>query len=420
MPYISYSQIRLLLQRLATAGLLLLLVAGCDSAGTSEETPPPRPLTAAETQVVDTDNTFGLKLLRATVDAEDPSANVFLSPLSVSMALGMTLNGARGETRAAMENALEKQDLSPSEINDAYRGLIDLLEGLDPKVEVALANSIWYRKGLPVRQAFIDTNRTHFDAEVAGLDFSNPNASDRINSWVNDETRGNISEIVPAQIPPEIVMYLINATYFKGQWRDQFDPSKTKKEPFHRADGSTVSVPMMEKTEDVVHPAHQTEQFQAVDIAYGDSLYSMTILLPHKEASVQEVVDSLDTETWRRLTERLSPQEFSRLKMPKFTLRYEKELKKVLTDLGMGVAFSNQANFRDIADTSLAISKVKHKTFLKVDEEGTEASAATSVGIGVTSAPPSFVVNRPFVVVIRENHSGTILLIGAVMDPTAG
>ena len=407
---------------LVVTGLLTLSGLGCDSAGPTEpkEAPPPRPLTATEQQTVNADNTFGLKLLRSTLAAEDGSNNVFLSPLSVSMALGMTLNGARGETRAAMETALEKQDLSPAEINNAYRGLIDLLEGLDPNVEVALANSIWYREGLPVKQAFIDTNRTHFDAEVTGLDFADPSAPDRINGWVNDETRGNIPEIVPNSIPSEIVMYLINATYFNGPWRDQFDPAKTEKEPFHRADGSTVSVPMMEKTEDVVHPTYATKEFRAVDIAYGDSLYSMTILLPNKEASVREVADSLDTETWTQVTEGLSPQSLSRLKMPKFMLRYEKDLNDVLTDLGMGIAFTGQANFRDIADMPLAISKVKHKTFLKVDEEGTEASGATSVEVRVTSAPPSFVVNRPFVVVIRENHSGTILFIGTVADPAAG
>ena len=407
---------------LVVTGLLTLFGLGCDSAGPTEpkEAPPPRPLTAIEQQTVNADNTFGLKLLRSTLAAEDGSNNVFLSPLSVSMALGMTLNGARGETRAAMETALEKQDLSPAEINDAYRGLIDLLEGLDPNVEVALANSIWYREGLPVKQAFIDTNRTHFDAEVTGLDFADPSAPDRINGWVNDETRGNISEIVPDSIPPEIVMYLINATYFNGPWRDQFDPSKTEDGSFRRADGSTVTVPMMEKTEDVAHPTYATKGFQAVDIAYGDSLYSMTILLPDEETSVQEVVDSLDTETWAQVTEGLSSQSLSHLKMPKFTLRYEKTLNDVLTDLGMGVAFTGAANFRDIADTSLAISKVKHKTFLRVDEEGTEASAATSVSIGVTSAPPSsFVVDRPFVVALRENHSGTILFIGTVMNPAS-
>ena len=411
-----------LVHRLVAAGLLVFFGLGCDSTGPSapKDAPPPRPLTAAEHQVVDADNAFGLTLLRSTVDTEGTSKNVFLSPLSVSMALGMTLNGARGETRAAMEAALEKQDLSPTEINDAYRGLIDLLEGLDPNVEVALANSIWYREGLPVRHAFIDTNRAHFDAEVEGLNFADPSASDRINGWVDDETRGNIEQIVPGRIPSHLVMYLINATYFNGPWRDQFDPSNTAPEPFHRGDGSTVSVPMMEKTEDVVHPTYQAEQFRAVDIAYGDSLYSMTILLPHEDASVQSVVDSLDAETWRQVTEGLAPQSLSRLQMPKFTLRYEKTLNDVLTDLGMGVAFTKRANFRGIADTSLAIDKAKHKTFLRVDEEGTEASAATSVGIRVTSTPPTFIVDRPFVVAIREHHSGTILFLGTVMDPTAG
>lgn len=413
--------LRVSVARLTVAGLIVFLLAGCDllGVGESEDAPPPRPLTAVEKQVVDTDNTFGLKLLRTTVSAEGASKNVFLSPISVSMALGMTLNGARGETREAMEKTLEKQDLSPGAINDAYRGLIDLLEGLDPRVEVALANSIWYREGLSVRQAFVDTNRTHFDAEVAGLDFSAPGAADRINDWVNDETRGNIPEIVPTPIPPNVMMYLINATYFKGQWRAQFDPANTADETFHRADGSTVTVPMMERTEEVLHPYYRSELFTAVDLAYGDSLYSMTILLPNEETSVREVVDSLDTETWTRLTEQMAPRDLSRVKMPRFTLRYEKTLNEVLTDLGMGIAFTGQANFRDIADAPLQISEVKHKTFLKVNEEGTEASSATSVGV-VTSAPPSFVVDRPFVVAIRENHSGTILFVGTVMDPTAG
>jgi serine protease inhibitor len=412
-----------LVRRLVAAGLLVFFGLGCDSTGPEDtaDAPPPRPLTAAEDQVVDADNAFGLTLLRSTVDTEGTSKNVFLSPISVSMALGMTLNGARGETRSGMKAALEKQDLSPTDINDAYRGLIDLLEGLDPNVEVALANSIWYREGLPVKQAFIDTNRAHFDAEVEALDFADPSASDRINGWVNDQTRGNIEKIVPSQIPSNPVMYLINAIYFNGPWRDQFDPSNTAPEPFHRGDGSTVSVPMMEKTKNVVHPTYQAEQFRAVDIAYGDSLYSMTVLLPHEDASVQSVVDSLDTETWTEMTSGLSPQSLSRLKMPRFTLRYGKTLNDVLKDLGMGVAFTGRANFRGIADLSLAIDKANHKTFLRVDEEGTEASAATSVEIEpISSAPPSFVVDQPFVVAIREHHSGTSLFLGTIMDPTAG
>jgi serpin B len=399
----------------------LLLGAGCDSAGPDDASSdmPPRPLTATEVQVVAADNAFGFELLRSTVASEAPSTNVFVSPISVSMALGMTLNGARGTTRDAMETALQKQGLSPGAINDAYRGLIDLLEGLDPSVEVALANSIWYRNDLRVHPAFIDTNKVHFDAEVAALDFSAPSASERINDWAHANTRGNISEIVPAQIPPEIVMYLINATYFKAPWRIPFDPSNTDDASFHRADGSTATVPMMERTDAVNAPFVRTDAFTAVDLAYGDSLYSMTILLPNEGTSVREVVDTLDADTWAQTVDQMRPTALSRLALPRFDLRYKKELKDVLTELGMGVAFTEQADFRGMADTALAISEVTHKTFLRVNEEGTEASAATSVGIGVTSAPPSFVVDRPFVVAIRENHTGTILFVGTVMDPTA-
>lgn len=407
---------------LAIGCSLLVLVMGCDGIGGGEEEhpSPPRPLTAAEKTVVDADQRFGLRLLRATVDAEEAGENVFVSPISVSMALGMTLNGARGETRTAMERALEKQNLSPDEINDAYRGLIDLLEGLDPNVEVSIANSIWYREDVSVKQAFIDTNRTHFDAEVAGLDFASSGAPDRMNDWVNEETNGTISKIVSGPISDDILMYLINATYFKGAWRTQFDPEKTEEGPFHLADGATVTVPMMKRTEEVSPPLLRTDQFTAVDLAYGDSLYSMTILLPREDASVRGVVDSLDAEAWTRITTQMTATELGRLKMPKFTLQYERKMRDVLTDLGMGVAFTEQANFRGIADTRLAIHKVKHKTFLQVDEEGTEASAVTSVSVGPTSAPPSVVVDRPFVVVIRENHSDTLLFTGVVMNPTSG
>ena len=406
------------------AGVLLFgtaLLGGCDLAGSdtdaSAPADPPRPLTANETQVVEADNAFGLSLFRETVRAEN-GGTVLLSPLSVSMVLGMTLNGARGDTRTAMETALRKQDLAPAEINDAYRGLLDLLTTLDPSVEVSIATSIWH-DDVDVKQPFIDTNREHFDAEVAGLDFADPSASDRINTWVADATGGNIDAIVPGRIPDHLRMYLVNATYFAGDWRVPFDPADTRERPFIRADGSTVSVPMMERTESVTHPFYRTDAFTAVDVAYGDSLYAMTLLVPRGDNTVQGLVDTLDTETWARITDRMSPRSLSRLQIPKFTLEYERSLPRILRSLGMGIAFSDDANFRDIADANLAIDDVKHKTTLRVDEEGAEASAATAVGIGVVSVPPEVIVDRPFVVAIRENHSGTILFLGTVMDPTA-
>lgn len=397
-----------------------LLTSACD-VNTPESDAPPRRLSAKEKRTVQSGNAFGLKLFRQVQAANENDPNLVLSPLSVSMALGMTLNGAEGETRAAMEKTLERSDLSASQINAAYRSLIDLLVDLDPSVDLKLANSIWHRETFTVEQAFLDTNRVHFDATVEALDFNSPQAVDRINQWVSTSTEGNIDEIVEGPIPSLTMMYLVNGVYFKGQWRQRFDAKKTEPAPFHRPDGSTSEVDMM-KIEDPRFPVNRTNQLTAVDLAYGDSLYTMTVVLPNEGVSVDSVVDDLDQQTWSRVTSDLSPQSLASFEMPKFTLDYKKELKKVLSSLGMERAFDPQrANFGGINPNQkdLHIENVTHKTHLQVNEEGTEASAATSVGIGVTSAPPKIRVDRPFAFVLREQHSGTILFIGSVTDPAA-
>lgn len=404
---------------LSVVFVLGLFVVGCDFTS-PESDAPPRPLSSAEKQTVRSGNDFGLKLFRAVHAANEEKPNVILSPPSVSMALGMTLNGAEGKTRTAMEETLERNDLSPAEINDAYRSLIDLLLGLDSSVQMKIPNSIWHRNTFSVEQPFLETNREHFDATIEALDFSSPSAVDRINEWVATSTEGTIDEIIQGPIPRVTMMYLINAVYFKGNWRQKFDPDETKPAPFHLPDGSTTEVDMM-KIEEPTFPMSRTDRFTAVDLAYGDSLYTMTILLPKEDVSVDSVAENLDKQSWKRVTTDLAPQRLSSFEMPKFTLRYKTELKQALQSLGMGVAFDPQrANFDainpDVKD--LHVDAVKHKTFLKVNEEGTEASAATSVSIGITSAPPSIRVDRPFAFVLRERHSGTILFIGSVTNPT--
>lgn len=392
---------------------LLLLVARCSSFEPEPEIrQPPRSLTAAEQQIAEADNRFGLKLFRAISD-DAPDENVFISPLSVSMALGMTLNGAAGETRTAMKETLEHAGLSEAEINASYRGLIDLLTTLDPKVTLGLANSIWYREGLQVRPAFIDMNQQYFDAEVQALNFGSPDAPDIINDWVGDKTNGTIETIVNA-IPGNVVMYLINALYFKGDWRTSFDEELTHEAAFTRPDGTESTVDMM-KLEDATAPIHFGERLTAVDLPYGDSLYSMTILLPHEDHETDALAADLDQEMWDQIMQELAPQKLSVLEMPKFKLEYEAALKEVLTDLGMGIAFApGRADFSGIqAGGGLWIDKVKHKTFIEVDEKGTEAAAVTSVSV-VESLPPSIRIDRPFLFVIREQHSGSILFVGKV------
>ena len=396
--------------------LSVLLLAGCSLTGPDEsiQPDPPRALTAAEQQVVASDNQFGLKLFR-TLSDEAAGENVFISPMSVSMALGMTLNGAADETRAAMEQALEHAGLSEAEINESYRGLIDLLTTLDPEVTLAIANSIWHDQRFGVEPDFIDTNETYFDAQVEALDFADPGAVDPINNWVRDKTRGKIETILQ-QISPSEVMFLVNALYFKGTWTYEFDEADTQDEAFTQHDGTPTQVPMMHQETDL--PYVQTERFQAVDLPYGDSLYSMTVLLPREGHTADELAADLDAQQWADWTSRFETRGID-LKLPRFQLEYEQKLNEALTALGMGVAFDcNQADFSGInPDQDLCISRVKHKTFLEVNEEGTEAAAVAAVGIETTSVgggTPRVHVNRPFVLAIRDRHSGTLLFIGKV------
>ena len=406
--------------------LFVVLVAGCGLFGFETEgypqLAPPRTLTAQETAIVAADNAFGFDLVRA-LSADAPGANLFVSPLSVSMALGMTLNGAEGETRAEMEAMLHKHGLTRAEINAAYRSLIDLLEGLDPRVTFEIANSIWHREGFSVEADFIEANRQFFDAEVAALDFNTPSAVERINGWVDEKTRGKIDTIID-QIGPDAVMYLINAIYFKGTWTYEFEEAETREAPFHLADGSVTTVPLMHQGADLPYLA--TDRFRAVDLPYGDSLYSMTVLLPNEGLTPAEIVADLDAEAWAAWSAGFQVRGVE-LALPRFRLEYKQTLNGVLQALGMEAAFAPAlSDFSGInpARDDLHISQVLHKTFLEVNEEGTEAAAVTVVEMSVTcagcgGAGISFVVDRPFVLLIRERHSGTILFAGQVMNPNA-
>src|SRR6266478_10074358 len=227
---------------------LLLVVIACSKDPVSPKAPPritalPRALTAQEQQLIQADNRFAIKLLRETYsELRDSLPNLFVSPLSVAMALGMTYNGAATTTEDAMRATLELDSMTVGEVNEANQSLIALLRGLDPHVQFQIANSIWYRLGFTVEQPFLDANRTYYDARVEALDFTAPSAVPTINAWVNEQTQGKIQDIITG-IPHDVVMYLINAIYFKGDWTQRFDKNLTTPRPFHLQDGSTVDVP---------------------------------------------------------------------------------------------------------------------------------------------------------------------------------
>jgi serpin B len=375
----------------------------------------PRALSVQERQVVAGTADFGLGMLRDLHERSD-EANVFISPLSASMALGMTLNGAEGQTLTAMRSSLGLEGLSDADLNDAYRNLTALLLGLDSNIDLSIANSLWVREGFPVEGAFVQALRTSFDAEVRSLDFSAASAPATINGWVGQKTNGRIDEIVQS-IDPDLVLYLINAVWFKARWTDRFDPAATRDMPFHRLDGSTSSIPFMNRTG--TYGYQSNDLFQAVDLSYGRGAYHMTVLVPTGSGGVDAVIDAMTPRRWTDWMGSFHETKIS-LALPRFRIEYDVALNETLKALGMTPAFDPAAaDFSRItkARDDLYISSVRQKTFVEVNEEGTEAAAATSVGISVTSAPPAVIVDRPFIVAIRERLSGTLLFIGRIGAP---
>jgi serpin B len=397
--------------------MLIIILAGCEHATKFNEEIPLRELTQAEKQIVSGTENFSFNIFKKIAQAE-PDKNVFISPLSISMALGMTLNGADGDTYQAMKSTLSLLGLTQPEINESYQSLIELLTKIDEEVIMEIANSIWYRNTIQVKQAFIETNKKYFNAVVNAMNFDDPAAVEIINNWVKESTKGKIEKIVE-RINRETIMYLINAIYFKGTWKYQFDKNKTKDDFFTKRSGQQVPCKMMEQ--ETQFSVSSNEVYSAIDLSYGKGNFSMTILLPDRSKSVQDVITTLTSENWNNLLKSFGKAK-KNLMMPRFKLEYKKNLNQVLKDLGMSIAFDpDNANFKRLYEGpfNAFISNVEHKTFIDVNEEGTEAAAVTSVEIGITSIQdPLFRVDRPFVYIIREKNSGSILFIGKMEDPS--
>ena len=363
-------------------------------------------------------NRFGFKLY-AQLLKEQPSQNVFISPSSIAMALAMLYNGASGETQQAMSKAMELQGMTLEEVNQSNAQLKSFLENADPKVALIIANSLWGREGIAFKQEFFRICTESYGAEVKSLDFMSPMAPDIINSWVSRSTRGKIQQII-GDVRDSVLM-LINAVYFKGEWSKQFDKASTHDGPFHLLDGRVTQSPMMMQSGDYEY--FKGDQFQAIRLAYGQGRFGMYIFLPNQNSSLEAFNRSLDERTWEIWKAQFQVEGGS-VTLPRFRLVYEAHLKDSLAALGMGPAFdSSRANFERIQapPSGLYINEVKYKTFLEVNEEGTEAAAATAIGLdlGATHLPKEFsiVVDRPFFCVIVDELTESILFMGSVVEP---
>ena len=378
----------------------------------------PRALTAAEEAVIDRSNGFGLRLLSEVV-AGDPRPNVVLSPLSASMALGMTLNGAAGGTFDAMRETLGFEGLSEPEINEAYSSLIELLTTLDPHVRFDIANALWANQLFSFHGQFLDDVSDAFGARIETADFMDPGTADAVNGWVRDNTEGKIEKIVD-QLDPDLAALLLNAIYFDGNWTTQFDPADTRPGAFTRPDGSSGTVDMMEIQRGEFRMGGG-DGYGAVELPYGGEAFSMVLMVPW-DGDARGLAASMDEARWSELKTSLSSpaRELDRLAIPKLRLSYDVFLNDALSAMGMDIAFTPAADFSDMSPEGdrFCIDYVRQKTFLEMDEVGTRAAAVTAVGVRATSFS-EFVADRPFLLVLRERLSDTILFTGLIEDPTA-
>lgn len=361
-------------------------------------------------------NEFGMRMFKEIYNQEDKNKNIFVSPLSVSMALGMTLNGADGATANDMRSTLDFSNISQRNINLTYRALLNDLPAIDPGVTVQIANSIWSNEQFDILQTFEDTNRYYFNAEVASMDFSDPATKNVINQWVSDVTNGKIKELLD-EVRSDHLMFLVNAVYYLADWRYKFDPNNTSKGNFQLMNGNNVLVDMMYSA-DIPFEYYSNGSMELMNLPYGNGQYSFTAILPSSTSNLDNLIPTLNSADLLQWIDQADTNHGMHLVMPKFELEYKIKLKDVLSSMGMQIAFSDYADFSKMAENlKLSIDQVTHKTYIKLDEEGTEAAAATSVGVVVTSMPPTFSLNRPFIYLIHEKETGAILFMGKMMNP---
>uniref|UniRef100_UPI003217A77F serpin family protein n=1 Tax=uncultured Draconibacterium sp. TaxID=1573823 RepID=UPI003217A77F len=398
---------------------LLAVIYSCSQNTDSPNTPKVIELDEKSAQLVEADNAFGLENFKK-ISQESTEDNIMVSPLSISLALAMAYNGAAGDTKSEMEEALKLNGLTPEQINNSYKMLVNALQSLDEDVVFEIANAIFHEENFPVKQVFLDLNNNYYNAEVDGIDFSSPAALTTINNWVANKTHDKITEILDA-LSSDARMVLLNAIYFYGTWTKEFNKEGTKLRNFNMVNGSTKEVPMMSKEDKLDYLSNNL--FSAVKLPYGTGQYNMMVMLPAEGKNSQDIIEELSAKNWKNWTNDFESHENVVVTMPRFKFEFKAQLIKVLQQMGMQKAFSPSADFSGISDVALYISKVIHKTYIDVNETGTEAAAVTAIVFEVTSAGPSepqkiyFTVDKPFVFAITEKDTNAILFIGEVKNP---
>jgi serine protease inhibitor len=368
-------------------------------------------------QLVESNNTFGFDFFETVVKGEDAGKNIMISPLSVSQALSMAVNGAAGNTLTQMQQVLGFGGFTLDDLNGSNQNVVNSLLDHDPKVKIEIANSVWYKDNFTVKAAFIENNKSFYNAEVSSFDHTQPEkAKEAMNKWVDDKTNGKIDKIID-EVNAEDEMFLINAVYFKAKWKTEFKKKDTEPETFTLDDGTKKEVETMIGKVELNY--YNDEKFSVIKLPYGYGKFDMLIYLPEKGYTTNDIVPEIAKTDFDQLG-LLSLNE-REIYLPKFEFNYENKLNDELEAMGMSDAFSSSlANFNNISDEDIFISKVMHKTYIKTDEEGTEAAAVTSITFGDTSVGPEGIIkiDRSFLFAIVEEDTHSILFIGRVFDPS--
>jgi serpin B len=387
------------------------LLQSCSS---NEEVRTPFSAIEKNEDFIKSNNKFAFEIFKKVAQVESEE-NFMISPVSLSLALGMAYNGTENSTKNAFEETLNYTEFSPNETNNLNKEIIYHLSDNSQGSLFEIANSLWIEKTFAIKEAFIKINKEFYDAEVQSLDFSDPNSLQRINDWVRSKTHEKIPTIIET-LDPNLKMILLNALYFKSDWKYNFKEENTQELPFY-GETSTDNVQMMRRTNDLSF--YQNEHFESIKLPYKNEKFSMTIFLPKENNTTSDITNLLNIENWQHWNESYTKVPVD-LEMPKFKFSYEKKLNNPLSDMGISIAFTDAANFAGISDIPLKISFIIQKTFIEVDEKGTEAAAVTAIGMVLTNIGSSDRIvrlNKPFLYVITEKETGSICFLGKLGMP---
>lgn len=357
-------------------------------------------------------NGMGLKMV-AALSARRPKQNVFISPLSIFMALAMTESGAGGATRDAMRQALAvPPGLSDDQLRGSASALMKVLQA-ERGAELLIANGLWSDSSMPMSQDFVKRCNTFYQADVTSLDFQKPAAANEIEKWVKEKTHGKITGLISPDALLNTRALLTNAVYFHGKWAHQFPKNETAPQSFHLATGGVKKVQMMHQ-DSLAGAYRQGDGFEAAALDYRGSHIRLYAILPSRGSSPEQALAKISVDKLKASAGHVELD----LRMPRFTLDYKEELKDTLSGMGMDAAFQSGADFAPMGSPGFFIGGVVHKTRLEVDEEGTTAAAATGVAM-LASVPrvKTLVFDRPFALLLCDTQTNAVLFAGVVYEP---